>query len=116
MNLDPMSRQAIERPLAIVEHKLGGLRRCRTPSNVINGTNGVAHGIFRATCRIVRRAPLQRRPEMADLKTGAEAPDLPETLRLKIIYRPIDDLTPYTQLKPFYSDNAPPGYTFACFA
>ncbi len=33
---------------------------------------------------------------MADLKTGAEAPDLPETLRLKIVYRPIDDLTPYT--------------------
>ena len=32
---------------------------------------------------------------MADLKTGAEAPDLPETLRLKIVYRPIDDLTPY---------------------
>ena len=29
---------------------------------------------------------------MADLKTGADAPDLPETLRLKIVYRPIDDL------------------------
>ncbi len=41
---------------------------------------------------------------MADLKTGADAPTLPETLRLKIVYRPIDDLTPYKGNARTHSD------------
>ena len=33
---------------------------------------------------------------MPYVKTGAKSPTLPETLRLKIAYRKVDDLTPYT--------------------
>ena len=38
---------------------------------------------------------LLREPEMAAKKTGAKAPPLPESLRLKIVYRRIDELAPY---------------------
>ncbi|WP_299749745.1 site-specific DNA-methyltransferase [uncultured Boseongicola sp.] len=42
---------------------------------------------------------------MADVtKTGALAPQLPETLRLKIEYRKIDDLTPYAGNSRTHSD------------
>jgi len=39
-----------------------------------------------------------------DMKTGANSPTLPETLRLKIVYRPIDDLTPYKGNARTHSD------------